>query len=390
MRPSPIGDHYVTAERVGEAQPSFSLTVYLCEACGHLQLLDVVSPEVLFREYTFETASSPGLVQHFRQHALHVAERIGLGAGGLVVEVGSNDGSLLAEYQGVGARVLGVDPARRIAAAATERGIETRCAFFSSGLARELRAVHGKAALVEANNVYAHADDLVDLTEGVRELLADDGVFVFEASYVLDLLDSCLFDTIYHEHTSYHSVAPLVSMFSRLGLELFDVERIATKGGSIRGYVQKRGGPRIVCDSVESLLALERRRAIAVRSTYQRFADQLEATKSGLHALLEPAVARGERVAGFGASVTVTTLVHHFELAELVHYLVDDNPSKHGLYSPGLHLPVRSSEQLHGADPPELVVILAWQYAKPIVDRHAAYMQRGGRFLVPLPEPRFV
>jgi SAM-dependent methyltransferase len=380
----------VSAERVHEVQPSFPLTVYLCEACGHLQLLDVVSPEVLFREYTFETASSPGLVHHFRRHAGHVAERIGLRSDGLVVEVGSNDGSLLAEYKRMGVRVLGVDPARRIAASATERGIDTRCAFFSSQLARALRADHGPAALVEANNVYAHADDLVDLTEGVRDLLADDGVFVFEASYALDLIDSCLFDTIYHEHTSYHSVAPLVAMFERLGLELFDVERIATKGGSIRGYVQKRGGPRPVSDSVGETLALERSRGLADGSTYQRFAERLEVAKEVLHTSIAPFVARGEQVAGFGASVTVTTLIHHFELGGLIQYLVDDNPSKHGLYSPGLHRPVRSSEQLHGADPPGVVLLLAWQYAKPIVERHAKYAERGGRFFLPLPEPRFV
>jgi hypothetical protein len=286
-------------------------------------------------------------------------------------------------------RVLGVDPARQIARRATESGVETLPAFFNLAVAEKIRAERGPAALVEANNVYAHADDLAGITDGIAKLLAPDGVFVFEVSYLVDTLEKKLFDTVYHEHVSYHSVAPLVKFFAAHGLELFDIERIGTKGGSIRGYVQPAGGPRRRVPIVDELVELERRLQLDRVETFRKFAAELAAVRDRLHEVLREIRAAGGQIAGFGASVTVTTLLYHFGLGGLLDFLVDDNPSKHGLYSPGLHLPVVSSQALYERKP-AATVILAWQYAEPIMKKHARYLEEGGRFVVPLPTVRVI
>jgi SAM-dependent methyltransferase len=381
---SPIGDQYVPADRLAITQPTYPLDLFLCDACGHLQLLDVIRPEVLFGDYTFVTASSPGLVEHFRRHTEEVIYRTALATAGLVVEIGSNDGSLLRFYEARGFRTLGVDPATGIAAKASASGIETLPCFFTRNVAEKILRERGAATLVEANNVYAHVDDIAGLTDAVRLILAPDGVFVFEVSYLVDTIQKKLFDTVYHEHLSYHSLAPLVRFFAEHGLDLFDVERISTKGGSIRGFVQHRNGPRPRAVAVDALLGLEDSLGMARVETFRAFADELTAVKNRLHETLGPVRTAGGEVAGFGASVTVTTLLHHFALGNVVDYLVDDNPAKHGLFSPGLHLPVYPPQVIHDRRPPA-VVILAWQYAESIMKKHASYLDNGGQFVVPLP-----
>lgn len=384
MKASPIGDAYVTDKQRGDAQELFPLDLYLCRGCGHLQLLDVVDPALLFGEYTFATASSAGLVEHFRKYAAEAVGRFKPAPGALVVEIGSNDGSLLRFFKDHGLAVLGIDPAREMVRRACNAGIDSLADYFTSALARKIRADRGPASLMAANNVFAHVDDLRDVVKGVKELLAPDGVFIFEASYLVDTIEKLLFDTVYHEHLSYHSIAPLVSFFAGVGLELFDVVRIPSKGGSIRGFVQHQGGPHARADSVGELLALEKRMGLAEPDIFRKFSATLEERKRELHAVLGGARGEGKRIAGFGASVTVTTLLYHFELGGYLDFLADDNREKSGLYSPGLHLPVLHSDALYERRP-DMVVILAWQYADPIMKKHARFAEQGGRFVVPLP-----
>jgi SAM-dependent methyltransferase len=356
-----------------------------------VQLLEVVDPQALFGDYTFVTASSLGLVDHFRRHADEVCRHFPPASGSLVVEIGSNDGSLLRFYQERGCRVLGIDPARTVATRATAAGVETLPTFFTLDLAREIRAERGPAAVIEANNVFAHVDKLRDIVRGVRTLLADDGVFVFEVSYLIDIVEKCLFDTVYHEHLSYHSVEPLVRFFRTEGLELCDIERIGTKGGSLRGYVRHAAACPTPSPIVAELIALEQREKIREPATWQRYTAELAAAKLALHQELDRVQSEhAGPIVGFGASVTVTTLLYHFDLGRRLTILLDDNPNKRGLMSPGYHLPVCSSARLYEANPPAAVVVLAWQYADVIIDKHAHYLDAGGRFIVPLPNVRVV
>jgi SAM-dependent methyltransferase len=284
---SPIADAYVPAARLSEPQPAYPLDLYLCRDCGHVQNIDVVDPALLFRDYDYVTSSSPGLVQHYRQFAVQVGEQTGLRLGDLVVEIGSNDGSLLEFFRSAGARVLGVDPAVRIATGAAARGIPTIPEFFGSEVAAGIRRSEGPARVVVANNVFAHADDLADIVAGVRDLLADDGVFVFEVSYLPDIVDRFMFDTVYHEHVSYHSIAPLRRFLERLGMQLYDVERIGSKGGSIRAYAQRLAGGKAVTSQVGDLIRMEFERGFGEPAIYAEYARQIDARKQALVTLID-------------------------------------------------------------------------------------------------------
>jgi hypothetical protein len=384
MQPSPIADAYVPASRLHERQELYPLDLHLCLECGHVQLLEVVPPEVLFGDYIYTTGISPGLVEHFRYYAQEALRRFAPPAGSLAVDIGSNDGTLLRFLQAGGLRVLGVDPAVQIARRATESGIETVASFFTSDLARQLKRHHGPAALVTANNVFAHADGLPDMADGVRELLAASGVFIFEVSYLADIVEKLLFDTVYHEHLCYHSVAPLDVFLARHGLELFDVQRLPSKGGSIRCFVQLAGGKHRRTSAVSDLLAFEVQLGLAAPQVFQQFTARLQTIKQELLSLVRKLHGQGQTIAGYGASATVTTLMSYFGLWPYLGYLVDDNPARHGLFSPVYHLPVHPPQTLY-EQKPDCVLILAWQYAEPILKKNVRYVEQGGRFIRPLP-----
>ena len=390
IRPSPIGDAFVSAERRGEPQDLYPLDCYLCLDCGHLQNLDVVDAGILFRDYTYRTSVSLGLVEHFKRYAHSVVQSLGIAKGGLVVEMGSNDGSLLKAFRNEGMRVQGIDPARDIAASATAEGVPTVADFFTSELARKIRGEQGSAALLCANNVFAHIDNMSDVVKGIRLLLADDGVFVFEVSYIVDMIDNMVFDTIYHEHVSHHALTPLETFLNRHDMTLFDVARTATKGGSIRAFAQpKTTGARPRSAELSKLLAEEARRGITKPRIYRDWFAAIENRKRKVLAYLDKAIAEGKTVAAYGASTTTTTLLYHFELEKRIKFIVDDNPLKQGRFSPGAHLPVLPSSEL-ATKRPDIIVILAWIYAEPILKRNQAYVDAGGRFLVPLPEPKII
>jgi hypothetical protein len=286
-------------------------------------------------------------------------------------------------------RVLGIDPAVTIAAEATTRGVETISRLFTSELAHGIRVERGPAWFVTANNVFAHADDLADMTEGVRELLAPDGIFVFEVSYLGDMVNRLLFDTVYHEHLSYHSLSPLSNFLSRHGLELFDVKRVASKGGSIQCWVQPIGGRWARGQSVDRLLQLESSMGLAEPETFRQFSQRIKKAKDQLHETIGSMRAARESVAGYGASATVTTLIYNLQLGECLGYLIDDDRRRTGLLSPGHHLAVMRPEALCEQQP-KAVVVLAWQYAGPIITKRQSYLNRGGQFVIPLPRAQVI
>ena len=385
LTPTPPANAFVPARAKDTPQACFPLDVFFCEECHHVQLLDVVDPRILFENYVYVSGTSPVLVRHFEDYARAALERFRPAPGSLVVDIGSNDGTLLEFFRRRGLKVLGVDPARDIAAAATACGIETWAEFFTPTAAARIRAERGKASIVAANNVFAHADDLAEIVDGVRALLAPDGVFVFEVSYLVDVYEKTLFDTVYHEHLAYHSVEPLVRFFAARGMEFFAAERIDSHGGSLRGFVQIKDGPRSKDGSVDALIALEKSLALDRAATLAAFARKIETVRDSLRALLLDLKAQGKRIAGFGAPAKATTLMYHFGLGpDLVGFIVDDSPLKQGLYTPGLHVPVVAPDVLY-ANRPNYLLILAWNFARPIMAKHARFAAEGGRFIVPLP-----
>lgn len=387
LSPTPLANHFVTAAQRGVPQPSFPLNVHLCESCGHVQLRDVVDPQILFRDYVYVSSTSPVFVDHFHRYAEAMIEKTNMSKGSLVVEIGSNDGTLLRFFQESGMQVLGIDPAVEIAHKATQSGVPTLPEFFDLRLAHRLREEGWGAHLVSANNVFAHIDDLNGVVEGVACILEPDGIFTFEVSYLLDVVEKTLFDTIYHEHLSYHSVKPLLPFFDRHGMELIDAVRVDTHGGSLRGVAQLKGAPFPSAPGVVDRIKEENRAQLDAVETYEEFLENLLERKRELLRVLDEGRAAGRRLAAFGAPAKATTLMHFFGLGpELIDYVVDDSPLKQSLFTPGHHIPVVPSSYLYEeSTKPDDLLVLAWNFAEPIRQKHRAFVEAGGRFIVPLP-----
>jgi len=390
LEPTPPANAFVPPEDAAKEQARFPLDVFFCRDCAHVQLLDVVDPKVLFENYVYVSGTSPVFVKHFEDYANDVMHRFSPASGGLAVDIGSNDGTLLGFFQNAGIKVLGIDPARDIADQATKSGIETICGFFSQQLAQTILKDRGPAAVITANNVFAHIDDLAGVTQGIHGLLSDDGIFVFEVSYLLDVYEKTLFDTIYHEHLAYHSVKPLMSFFDRHGLELIEAIRVDSHGGSLRGMVQKKGGPHTPGASVGQLVTAEEAAGLDRAETFLAFSGHIDARKRELSDMLRGLKAEGKAIAGFGAPAKATTLMYHFGIGpELIDFIVDDSPLKQGLLTPGMHIPVVGSEAI-AEQKPDALVILAWNFAEPIMAKNDVFHQAGGRFIIPLPEVRMI
>lgn len=387
LRPIPVATPNIDIQAVAQGPEALRrhtvpLDLYLCRECGHFQLLDIVNPEVQYTHFRYTTSISLGLPEHFRHMARDVVARTAPPPGSLVLEIGSNDGTLLRAFQEVGLPVLGVDPAARTAELATASGVETLAAFFTTGLARDIRQTRGSAGIVVCNNTLANIDTAGDLIDGVREVLAPEGVFVFETSYGADVVRNTLIDTVYHEHLSYFLVRPLERFFRAHGLELYDVDHIWTKGGSIRGYVQHAGGPRPRGATLDRMIAAELAGGFDRPEQYAGFGARIETARRALSDSLDR---HGTAlIGGYGASVGTVTLVHQFDLTQRLGVLFDDKPLSSGLVGPDYNIPIVHSDEIYTRHP-EAVVILAWRYADPIRSRHRRYLAEGGRFLMPLP-----
>lgn len=390
LAPTPPANEFVPDGTA--AQEEFPLYLSACGRCKHVQLPVVVDPERLFRNYVYVSGTSPVFVDHFRRYAADMITQLNLAPGDLVVEVGSNDGTLLKFFRDAGMRVLGVDPATAIARAATADGVETWSEFFTEDLAKRIVAERGHAMLVIANNVFAHADDLKDIALGVKHLLNGRGVFTFEVSYLPDVIEKTLFDTVYHEHLSYHAVGSLARFLTTVGIPLRDVQRISTHGGSIRGLAAGAHSARPVSRSVTDLIAYEA--ALGLEEDPERpmrlLQQQISALRFQLNGFLDTAKSEGKRVAGFGAPAKATTLMYQFGLgAEDLEFIVDDSPLKQGLHTPGKRVPVLPSSAIEERKP-DYLVVLAWNFADPIIAKNQAFRAAGGKFVVPIPEFRVV
>jgi SAM-dependent methyltransferase len=386
LAPTPPANAFVSAEHLNEPQEVFPLDVFFCRACTHLQLLDVVDPSVLFERYVYVSGTSPVFVQHFEKLSDELAGLTGSLAGKLVVDIGSNDGTLLRAFQGRHrARTLGVDPARNLAAEASASGVETIADFFSADLAKKIVGERGHATVVAANNVFAHIDDLAEVAKGIKILLAPDGFFVFEVSYLLDVVEKTLFDTIYHEHLDYHAVRPLIPFLQSHGLELVEAIRVPTHGGSLRGIAQHKGAKSRVRSSVANALSQELQWRLERLSTYTDLAEQVTRLGEELRSLLEQLRRQGKTIAGFGAPAKATTLMYHFRIdRDCIDFIVDDNPLKQDTFSPGLHVPILAASALEDRRP-DYLLILAWNFADAIIEKTKRFAELGGKYIVPLP-----
>jgi SAM-dependent methyltransferase len=381
----PIANALLTEEELGREETKLPLAVAFCAGCALLQVTQTVAPDVLYRRnYPYFSSSSPALLQHSADHVASLLGRHRLGAGSFVVEVASNDGYLLRNFVERGIACLGIDPAEGPAAAANARGVPTINEFFGSQCADRLAREGKLADLVIANNVLAHVDDINDFVAGFARILKPDGVAVFEFAYAVEMVERCEFDTIYHEHLFYHTLHGLTPLFARHGLYLNDAERLPIHGGSLRVTV---GRSPERSERLDALFADEAALGVGDVSFYQNFADRVRALRDALSALLLTEKANGNRIACYGAAAKGATLVNYLELGEgFFEFVVDANPHKQGKYLPGQRIPIRHPDHLLTSQP-ECVLLLVWNFAGEILRQQAFYRQRGGRFIIPVPEP---
>jgi hypothetical protein len=391
LTPTPPGNRFLSRDELTLPEPTYPLDLYFCRDCQHLQLGHVVDPRILYqRSYSYVSATSAKFLEHLRIYASEMVARFSLPRGSLVADIGSNDGSCLRFFRDAGMRVVGVDPAVEIARKATESGIETIADFFSEERATQLRQDHGPAAFITSHNACAHIDDLEGVFRGVRHWLADDGLFGLEVGYLLDVYENAWFDTIYHEHLDYHTVAPFRRLFARVGMEPLAVERVSPQGGSLRVFAQRAGGPYRPNSSFSDLRALEHQKRLDKPEAFVEFGQRIDEIGSQLRSIVGELKRSGRSIAGYGAATKATTLLSHFRLggAEL-DFIADDNPLKQGLFSPASHIPVTDPSEIYSRQP-DYLLILAWNFAEPIMDAHRAYARRGGRFVLPMPVPRII
>ena len=389
LEPIPLSENYAATSEAGRKAPRYPVDVYMCTACGHVQQLDVIDSETLWAGYTYFSGQAVGMAEHFRQVAGKIRTTYRPPAGSLVVDIGSNDGSLLRPFKEAGHRVLGIDPAREIARHATQSGIETIPELMSLRLARKVRDKHGPAHVVCMFNAFAHADNLHEIADGIGTMLASDGVFVFEAQYLLDIIDGVLIATIFHEHMSHHSVKPLIQFLARHGMEFIDVERAPIQHGSLIGTVQLKGGKRPVNSSVRALLDLESRRGLDSLQTLKEFGNEVAQLRERTSTLARDWKKNGASVAGYGAARSGPTLISQLGLSGVIDYIVDDHPQKVHRYTSGDGIPIVPTAELCKRMP-DYTVILAWVHEAKIIQSNQEYLKRGGRFVVLCPKTRVV
>lgn len=389
LEPIPLSENYCADSETGRKAPRLPVDLYMCADCGHVQQLDVVDSTSLWENYTYYSGEAKGMPEHFAQVAERVIRAYQPLPGSLVVDIGSNDGSLLKPFRSAGHRVLGIDPAKEVARLATASGISTIPELMSLDLARRVRQEHGMAHLVFNFNAFAHADDLGQMVDGIRALLAPDGVFLFEVQYLLDIIDRMLIATIFHEHMSHHSVKPMVRFLGRHGLELIDVERVPIQHGSLIGTVQLEGSRRQVGASVGELLELEEKRGLDKLATLRQFDARLKQLRGHTTELVRRWKEAKLSIAGYGAARSGPTLISQLGLTGAIEYIVDDHPQKVGRYSSGDGIPIVPTSELLKRMP-DYTVILAWVHAQRIIDSNREYLEKGGHFVVLCPETRRV
>lgn len=359
----------------------FPLEVVVCGSCSLVQLKHTVSREFLFSDYPYFSADS-GSSPHFESYAEMLRDRY-LDDGDLVVDVGSNDGGLLACLDDDVGR-LGIDPAENTAEAAEDRGITTVTEFFDGETAESVRETHGSADVLCANNVVAHIDDLHGFLTGVDELLAEDGVVVIEVPYLLDLVTETQLSTIYHEHISYFSIESLTNLLGKRDLVLTDIERLDRHGGSVRVHARRSSAADGESRQVTNLRALERSSRLNHPDTLDRFRARAERKRQTLRDLVID-LADGNRVVGYGASAKGNVLLNYCDLGpEHLEYIVDAMSAKQGTYSPGQNVPVRAPEAFRDSHP-DYALVLAWNYADAIRDQETDFVDDGGDFVLPTP-----
>lgn len=383
LGPTPIPNAFLEASQLSRAEKFYPLDVCFCGECGMVQLGHVVDPEVMFSNYVYVPSTSTTMIKHFSELAQYATQKANVATKDLVVDIGSNDGTLLRAFQNHGVRILGVDPATNLATLANEQGVPTVNALFSRELAESLRDEHGPAKIISATNVVAHVNDLHDFFEGIHTLLADDGQLIMEFPYLVDLIRGTEFDTIYQEHLSYLALNPLDGLLRQHRLTLSSPKMVDVHGGSMRVYATKGNYTRD--EAVAAFIISEKQQGMRDPETFFRFQKAVDTARHDLTQLLYSLRFMDMSLAGYGASAKGNILLNYCRIGtETLPYIVDSIPHKQGKYTPGMHIPIFPEEELLKRQP-DVTLLLAWNFADEIVKKQFEYRARGGKFVKPIP-----
>ncbi|MDP1729409.1 MAG: NAD-dependent epimerase/dehydratase family protein [archaeon] len=386
---TPLANNLISEKEL-DKEELFPLDLLYCNKCHFCQLSYVVPPEKMFRHYVYLTSTTETFRRHFDEMAKKITKDFNLIPGSLIVDIGSNDGLLLNSFKNFGMKIVGVEPAINIASEANRIGIETLNEFFNENTVVSILKQKGKAKLITANNVFAHINDIKSVTHNVKNLLDENGIFCIEVQYLLDTIKNLTFDNIYHEHLSYFSVLSLKEFFTRQEMEIFKVEHVDTHGGSIRVFIQKKGGNQAIDNSVFDFLQKERLFGLDKEETYNRFAEQVYGIRTKLQGFIKNLKQTGNKIVGYGAPAKATTLLNFCGLDNTYFdYIIEDNKLKHGLMIPGVRIPIYGKEMLD-KETPNYIAILAWNFADEILKNNGHYKLNGTKFFIPVPEPRII
>ena len=388
----PHSDHFPTKIQVEEGDNErYPLRLVSCGDCGLLQIDYLVNPKILYQtDYLYQSlATTKTGSAHFKNLADGIAEGYAIPKGSLAVDVGSNVGSLLNYFKEFGFRVLGVDPADNIAQIAIENGIPTVADFFDSRVAKEIAGMHGKAHVITGTNVFAHLHEIDDAVAGMKEFLVDDGIMVVEAPYAVDLIEQMAYDTIYHQHVGYLSVKPMERYFRRFGLELFNIKKSGSHGGSLQYHVG-HAGKRQVSPLVSQFIKEENEYGLYSLSRLSRFAEDVSIQKREMTELLIRLKKEGNRIVGLSAPAKGNTLLNYCNVDNtILDFVTEKNPLKIGRFTPGTFIPIYDDERLL-KEQPDFALLLAWNFASEIMKNLEEFKKRGGRFIIPIPRPTII
>ena len=382
---TPPANGFLKKKELLKKENFIPLDIFFCTNCSHLQLGSVVDPKLLFNNYVYVSGTSKVFLDHFKNYAFNLIKAFNLKKNDLVVDIGSNDGTFLSFFKKKKIKIIGVDPAKKISSKANSKKINTINAFFSKKIANQIINKYGHAKIVSANNVFAHIDDFYSLIDSINFLLKEDGIFVTEFSYIKDVIEKKLFDTIYHEHLDYHSLTPLINFFKKFNLTIFNVIKTNSHGGSLRVFAKKESLNKYkINKNVQNLLTNEKKTNIDKIIKYKKFNNEINLYKKNTINFFKR-ISSKKKIAGYGAPAKLTTLTHYLNIGKRINLIFEDNPLKIGLYTPGYKIRIYDSKEIYRFMP-DYIIIFAWNFSKSIVKKHKRYRELGGKFIIPFPK----
>lgn len=387
---TPLADNFLKKSQLQNSEVYYPLNVCICKECGFIQLGYIVSPELMFNEnYPYESSTTKTGSNHFLNMAKEICQKIELPKKSLVVDIGSNVGVLLQGFKNEGMEIIGVEPSKNIATIAIKNKIPTITDFFNEKSVNKIIKEKKKASVITATNVFAHVDDLHSFMKNIKKLIHENGIFVLESPYVVNLIDNLEYDTIYHEHVGYMSVKPLIQFLKKFNMELFDVERNEIHGGALRCYISNKNKMKI-SPNVNKLLKIENDKKIYSIKKLQEFSCRVKKHRSELQKLLYKLKMSGKKIAIISAPAKGMTLLHYCKIDETIcDYITEKSKLKINKFTPGTHILVRPDKYLL-KDKPDYVLLLAWNFASEIINNNKEFKKLGGKFIIPIPKPVIV